>query len=220
MPYSNSIESSKKANPLKGEIRKILTVAILAVVVLSAITIVLNNSSAGAKLIPLDGGAALTASGINTTLNTTFTDVNYISEPTQFVVNKDSGYMMYNGVHNETFYNMGAGVTAENSTYQIFNHSATQTTAGFTDLAYNYSTQAGSNLSYFFTAQKLAYNGTSTVTMFASQNPQTATPANIGTGATLTSAQEASGNAAFITVVNGAPSLKFYSAGATGYLNV
>ncbi|MHB8559612.1 MAG: hypothetical protein ACYDAP_00375 [Thermoplasmataceae archaeon] len=220
MPYSNSIESSKKASPLKGEITKILTVVILAVVVMSAITIVLNNSTAGAKLIPLDGGAALTASGINTTLNTTFTDVNYISEPTQFVVNKDSGYMMYNGVHNETFYNMGAGVTAENSTYQIFNHSATQTTAGFTDLAYNYSTQAGSNLSYFFTAQKLAYNGTSTVTMFASQNPQTATPANIGTGATLTSAQEASGNAAFITVVNGAPSLKFYSAGATGYLNV
>lgn len=226
MPYSNSIESSKKASPLKGEITKILTVVILAVVVMSAITIVLNNSTAGAKLIPLDGGAALTASGINTTLNTTFTDVNYISEPTQFVVNKDSGYMMYNGVHNETFYNMGAGVTAENSTYQIFNHSATQTTnAGFTDLAYNYSIQAGSNLSYFFTAQKLAYNGTSTVTMFASQNPQTATPANIGTnGASLTTANKVSGNTAYITIVNGAPSLKFFNAGtgtnASDFLNV
>ena len=225
MPYSNSIESSKKASPLKGEITKILTVVILAVVVMSAITIVLNNSTAGAKLIPLDGGAALTASGINTTLNTTFTDVNYISEPTQFVVNKDSGYMMYNGVHNETFYNMGAGVTAENSTYQIFNHSASQSSAGFTDLAYNYSTQAGSNLSYFFTAQKLAYNGTSTVTMFATQNPQTATPANIGTaGTALSSANKVSGNTAFITVVNGAPSLKFFNAGtgtdAADFLNI
>ena len=217
--HDKGIDSKRMVSLPKGA-RKFLSVALLAIVIISGITLVLNNTGTGDHLVPMTSGvAALSASGVTTTLNTTFTDVSYITEPTQFEVNKTSGYYMYNdnglGKYNETFFHMGSKVTSENSTYLIFN---TTGSGAFTDVAYNYSHDAGKNTSYFYTAQKFAYNGTGgNVSIMVANNPQTTNLSNIGVaGTAITTADKLEANVASIGETGGIPRLYVYKAGTGG----
>lgn len=131
---------------------KIATVVILAVLIIASLTIAFGAGKQTEKLVSIGTAGTLVPTGVNTTLNVTFSDLSYITQPPQFMVSEGQ-YTVGNATYLK---NTGSQFT--NDTYMIFNNTATSAVTG---INYNVSKDKGTT-NYFFTEARLAYNGTTT----------------------------------------------------------
>ena len=192
---------------------KIMTVVILAVVVLSTLTIAFGASNQTSKLVAIGTAGTLIPNNVNNTLNVTFSDMNYITQPPQYAVYRGG----YNLSKTGTSFIGAKGIEITNgsdgSTYQTLYHDgATYTAANFSQVAYNFSKDKGSE-AYAFSEARLAYNGTST------ESYNYVLSAVGQTGLPTTSSTVVKGNAVNMTWINIAPgtgtaTLNYYKVGA------
>ena len=174
-----SIQMTEKGSR-KG-LKKIMTVMILVVVIASTLTIAFGASHQTQKLIAVGTAGTLIPNDVNTTLNVTLSDMNYITQPPQFAVYQGN----YN-VGNYT-YLKATGAEFTNDTYLIFNDTAAiaaSTVGNYTYLKssginYNVSKDKGTS-SYFFTEARLAFNGTTPVSTYGVSIPAVSTT-SVGT---------------------------------------
>ena len=168
-----SIQMTEKGSR-KG-LKKIITVVILAVVIASTLTIAFGASNQTQKLIAVGTAGTLIPNDVNTTLNVTLSDMNYITQPSQFAVYQGSynvGKFTYSNTPNGNFLN---------DTYQIMNITSAATAGANDLLQYNVSTDKG-NTSYFFTEARLAYNGTSGTQEYIVSSAKSLSVGTAGTG--------------------------------------
>lgn len=154
-------------------LKKIMTVVILAVVIASTLTIAFGASHQTQKLIAVGTAGTLIPNDVNTTLNVTLSDMNYITQPPQFAVYQGN----YN-VGNYT-YLKATGAEFTNDTYLIFNDTAALAASTSSGINYNVSKDKGTP-SYFFTEARLAFNGTSPVSTYGVSFPAVSTT-SVGT---------------------------------------
>ena len=135
---------------------KVLAIFVVAITIMSAITIVFGTQ-AHTDLIPIDAGNALTASGVNNTLNITFSDVSYTTVAPAFEFQRGN----YNT--NATWIKPASstGINVTNSTYLVMQSNASTGLSGLTQVQYDLK-DFNKNASYFFLEAKLAENFTST----------------------------------------------------------
>ena len=135
--------------------KKFYTAAVIVIAVLAAMTIALGNEHQTDKLIALGAGSTLVPTGVNNTLNITFSDVTYSTVAPAFEVDRGN----YNV--NATWINPKADVNVTNATYLVMQSNSS--TAALAQVQYDLA-HYNKNASYFFMESKLAENFTSTVT--------------------------------------------------------
>lgn len=188
---------------------KILTVAILLVLVAASLTFAISTGGQHSKLIAIEAGSALSPTGVNNTLNITFSDINYVTNPPALQWGRMTNYT-YHGSYTGIAPKASTATVAAglNSTYQILMTNTTTAMTGASVLSYNYSKVKGKNTSYFFTESRLALNDSAHVTLnYAISYKVLATP-----GTLLSAASNKT--VAYIDVSSGVPEL--YVAEATG----
>ena len=160
--------------------KKAMAILVLAVVIVSGMSIVLGNSnSTGIKAVSTPWEIT---NGIDPQLNITFNSISYVDEPPQW--NFSAANQAYPGAAWTT----GGDYVLNNSGYLIFQNNTTGSTAGFAQVSFNIGSYLGSTVSYLATVQKVAFNGTSTTSYIVlSEAKQTGTPSTssnvIGTSA-------------------------------------
>lgn len=142
--------------------RKVLVGLLLVVVIISGLTLAFN-SHAQSKLIPISG-ATIIPTGVNNTLNITFSDVTYSTVAPAFEFNRGN----YNV--NATWINTGvAKVNVTNATYLVMQ--STSSTATLAQVQYELASY-NKKASYFFMETKIAANltGLTGINLVLSQN--------------------------------------------------
>ena len=126
-----------------------LVAAVLVVVVMSGLSLAFQSHSK-TDLIPLSAGATLVPTGVNNTLNITFSDVTYSTVAPAFEFDRGN----YNT--NATWINPGkTDINVTNATYLVMQSEST--TSAFSQVQYNLASY-NKNASYFFMEAKLAAN--------------------------------------------------------------
>lgn len=120
---------------------------VLAVVIISGLTIALN-SHVESKMIPISG-ATLVPTGVNNTLNITFSDVTYstVAPAFEFERGSYSQNAMWNNSH--------GNVDVTNATYLVMQNNGTN--SAFSQVQYNV-TSFNKKSDYFFMETKIASN--------------------------------------------------------------
>jgi hypothetical protein len=201
--------------------KKFYTAVVIVIALLAAMTIAFGNEHQTDKLIALGAGSTLVPTGVNNTLNITFSDVTYSTVAPAFEFDRGN----YNT--NATWINPGkTDVNVTNATYLVMQ--STLTGANPAQVQYDLA-HYNKNASYFFMEAKLAANltdltGISIVlsdsgvsSYFASANSATVGTGSIvvniaSTGALTATANEtatsyASGTASGTTTIS---ALQFY----------
>ena len=134
--------------------KKFYTAVVIAIALLAAMTIAFGNEHQTDKLIALGAGSTLVPTGVNNTLNITFSDVTYSTVAPAFEFERGN----YNT--NATWINPGkTDVNVTNATYLVMQ--STSATATLAQVQYNLA-HYNKNASYFFMETKLAENFTNT----------------------------------------------------------
>ena len=180
----------KKVQP-KGKtgrtaIKKIAVTLVLIAMIVSTMGIVVSHQHT--ELIALGAGQTLVPTGVNNTLNITFSGVTYTTVPPAMEYDRNTGY----NVAGATWYNTSGVNMIGNYTYLVLNN--TGSASNFAQVQYNLS--SFSSRSYYFQESKIAYNGTSDISMIVS-------PSKV-TNAQVTSSTTTVPNSILITIVNGA----------------
>lgn len=188
---------------------KIATVAVLFVLVAASLTFALSTGGQQNKLIAIEAGSTLVPTGVNNTLNITFSDVNYLTQPPQMQWGRETNYTFHSSYTDIAAKASSATEAAGlNATYQVIMDNSTTAMTGASVLAYNYSKVKGTNTSYFFTESRLAINDTAHSTLnYAISYKALGAPGTLLTGAS-------NKTVAYIGISSGAPTL--YAATATG----
>ena len=188
---STHISQPKKSKAWK----KVLVVAVLAIMVASTVTIAFGGT--GNKLIAV--GDTVIPTGVNNTLNITFSGVTYSTEPPALEYSR--------GNYNTDAIWSGSSNNIGNYTYLIFN---TSSTAGITTpVGVQYNLSSFANRSYYFQESKIAYNGTSKISMVIS-------PKMVSSSSQVTSTSGIVNGEILINIVNGAMSVYYVTGNATG----
>lgn len=202
--------------------QKIATFLVLVALVLASLTFAYAVGHRQVNLTAIDAGNTLVPTGVNTSLNVTFSDLTFITQPPQMGIFRGG----YNLSADHPSFTVAKGTEITNgsggSTYQTLYHDgATYTAANFSQAAYNFSKDKGSE-AYAFSEARLAYNGTST------ESYNYVLSAEAQSGLPTSSSTTTSGNAVNMTWINIAPgtgtaTLNYYKVGAgtggSGYRN-
>ena len=180
--------------PKNKKFLKVLVVVILAIVmVISTMTIVYNKNDD--KLIAV--GDTVIPTGVNTTLNITFSGVTYSTEPPALEYSR--------GDYNTHAIWSGSSNNIGNYTYLIFNTTSSLTTP----VGVQYNLTSFVNRSYYFQESKIAFNGTSNISMVIS-------PKMVSTTSQVTSTSGLVDGDILITIDSGSMSVYYVVANATG----
>lgn len=172
-----------EGKPKRTAIKKIAVSVVLIAMIVSTMGIVVSHQHT--ELIALGAGDTLVPTGVNNTLNITFSGVTYTTVPPALEYDRNSGYNV-DAIWDNPSNNIG------NYTYLVLNNSLS--TSAFAQVQYNLS--SFSSRSYFFQESKIAYNGTENISMVIS-------PSKVGT-AQVTSTTDNINGAILITIDNGA----------------
>lgn len=135
--------------------KKIWTMLVLVVMVAAALTFTYAEGHQHVNLQAIDAGATLIPTGVNNSLNITFSDVTYSTVAPAFEFQRGD----YNT--NASWVNPGvASVNVTNATYLVAQ--STSATATLAQVQYDLA-HYNKNASYFFMESKVAVNYTSTV---------------------------------------------------------
>jgi len=193
--------------------KKWLTLIVVVIAAISTLTIAFGHQET--QLIPISAGSTLVPTGVNNTLNITFSGVSYTTQPPQEIMARGDYALPGSS------YNAGSGIYITNSTYQIITANTTSALGSLGYLNYNVTADKGKNITYFFTEYKVAYNGTSGVSnLVVSQNKLTAVPVT-----SLASTDVIEADTAYVSISStGVPTLNYYTTGTgtggSSYLNV
>ena len=173
-----------EGKPKRTAIKKIAVSVVLIAMIVSTMGIVVSHQHT--ELIALGAGDTLVPTGVNNTLNITFSGVTYTTVPPAMEYDRNTGYNISNAT---SWYNLYNNIG--NYTYLVLNNSAS--TSNFAQVQYNLS--SFSSRSYYFQESKIAYNGTSDISMVIS-------PSKVADTQVSSSTTDVP-NSILITIVNG-----------------
>ena len=174
---------------------KLLTALVVVIAIVATLTIMVGANTVSKKFVAVGAADTLLPTGVNQTLQVSFADVNYLTQSPQMSWGQ--------GNYGKASYTVGTGATVFNDTYQVF-YQKTSTAMAFSQMNFNYSKDAGKNVSYFYTQTRIAYNGTSDIYFGTSASVLSAVPA-----ATQSTSQGR--NTTYVEIVNGVPTLYYYN---------
>ena len=134
----------------KDKTKKFYSIVIMVIAILAVLTITVGNEHQTDKMIAFGAGSTLVPTGVNNTLNITFSDVTYSTVAPAFEFERG------NYAQNAIWDNSGANVV--NATYLVMqNNNTTGSNTGFSQVQYNV-TPFNKNSDYFFMETKIASN--------------------------------------------------------------
>lgn len=208
-------DESNKEQKTRSTAMRWLTFVVVAIAIISTLTLVVSDGQ-HTQLKAIGTAGTIVPNGVNNTLNITFSDVSYVTQPPNFVAARGS----YTGISNvASTYHNDSGTFITNATYEIFSANKTATSTSLAYENFNFSAAKGSTVSYMFEEVKIAYNGTGTGYIVLSHNKAAAVPvASLGTnGVALSSANKILANTTYIqlneTASKATPTLVYYAKG-------
>ena len=155
----------------ESRFRQMWVVAVLAVMVIAGATMVITSGHSGPELKPVMASSAVTnalAENVTTQMNFSFARLAYTNQPPEFLYSASAGYS------SESFTQQTGEWLVNNSGYQIMNFNSTSTSVALATFAVgNY---LGSNVSYFYNDQRVAFNGSSTSYIYVGETALTGAP--------------------------------------------
>lgn len=154
----------------KADLKKAMAVLVLAVVIVSGLTLVLQaGNSSGYKQVTMPWAVT---GGIDPQLNITFNSVSYVDQPPQW--NFSAAQQSYPGIA----YTSGGDWILNNSGYLIFQNNTTAAgKTGFAQASFHVGPYLGTPVNYLATVQKVAFNGTGTTSYIVlSEGKQSGSP--------------------------------------------
>jgi hypothetical protein len=156
----------------ESKFRKMLVIAILAVMVVAGITVAYTSGHSGPELKPVMASSAVSsalAENVTSQMNFSFARLAYTNQPPEFMFSGTAGY------GTEAFTTQTGEWLVNNSGYQIMNFNSTSSSVALA--TFNVGNSLGSNVSYFYNDQRVAFNGSSTSYIYVGETALTGAPA-------------------------------------------
>ena len=165
---------------------KLWVIAILTIMVIAGITVAYTSGHSGPELKPVMASnivSSALAENVTSQMNFSFARLAYTNQPPEFMFSGTAGY------GTETFTQQTGEWLVNNSGYQIMNFNSSSSSTALA--TFNVGNSLGSNVSYFYNDQRVAFNGSSTSYIFIGESALTAAPAaSDGLASAVTAASE------------------------------
>ena len=150
-----------------------LVIAILAVMVIAGVTVGYTSGHSGTELKPVMAANVLSnitgPPPVTTQMNFSFARLAYTNQPPEFLFSGTAGY------GSESFTSQTGEWLLNNSGYQIMNFNSTSSSVALA--TFSVGSSLGSNVSYFYNDQRVAFNGSSTSYIYVGETALTGAPA-------------------------------------------